>query len=303
MFAFITLHRLSFVWPDGTVVLNDASAVFNSGRSGLVGDNGAGKSTLLRLIVGELPLTSGTIVRSGDVAYLSQTISPTGATLADLLGVRAKLDALVAIEAGSVDPADYETLGDDWDVRAQAEAIVASLGLRPATGGGRERPGDVDGHGGLSSLTDGPPAGATGGSGLGASSTAPTRPGGIDLERPVSTLSGGEAMAVAVAGVRRRGAAITLLDEPTNNMDGPTRQALIDMIDSWPGALVVVSHDVELLEHMDQTVELRRGRLETFSGGYTAWREAVELAEAAARQAERAAEQDVRVALRQRSAA
>ncbi|ETJ43555.1 ABC superfamily ATP binding cassette transporter ABC protein, partial [human gut metagenome] len=67
-----------------------------------------------------------------------------------------------------------------------------------------------------------------------------------DLGRRVATLSGGEAMLVAITGLRLRGAEVTLLDEPTNNLDRPTRQRVAEMVDSWPGTLVVVSHDLEL---------------------------------------------------------
>lgn len=121
-----------------------------------------------------------------------------------------------------------------------------------------------------------------------------------DLDRRVATLSGGEAMLVAITGLRVRRTPITLLDEPTNNLDRPTRARLAEMVDNWTGTLVVVSHDLELLEHMDHTAELYDGRIEVFGGPYSAWKEHLEQEQAAAAQAARAAEQALKVEKRQR---
>lgn len=85
-----------------------------------------------------------------------------------------------------------------------------------------------------------------------------------DLERRVFELSGGEAMLLAVTGLRVRRSPITLLDEPTNNLDRPTRARLSELVDQWPGALVVVSHDLGFLERLgiDIVVEMESpGRL------------------------------------------
>jgi ATPase subunit of ABC transporter with duplicated ATPase domains len=73
-----------------------------------------------------------------------------------------------------------------------------------------------------------------------------------DLDRRVDELSGGEAVLIAVSGLRVRRTPITLLDEPTNNLDRESRAALTRLVESWPGTLVVVSHDTALLEHMDE---------------------------------------------------
>ena len=70
-----------------------------------------------------------------------------------------------------------------------------------------------------------------------------------DLDRRVAEISGGEGMLIAITGLRIRRTPITLLDEPTNNLDRATRARLAELVDHWPGTLVVVSHDLELLEH------------------------------------------------------
>ena len=120
------------------------------------------------------------------------------------------------------------------------------------------------------------------------------------LERTVGQLSGGEAVLTAVAGIRLRGAPITLLDEPTNNLDREARARLHDMVRSWRGTLVVVSHDTALLELMDDTAELYGSELSVFGGPYSEWRAWLDAEQGAARDAERAAKQAVRREKRQR---
>lgn len=120
------------------------------------------------------------------------------------------------------------------------------------------------------------------------------------LDRTVGRLSGGEAVLTAVAGIRLRGAPITLLDEPTNNLDREARARLHDMVRSWRGTLVVVSHDTALLELMDDTAELYDSELSVFGGPYSEWRAWLEAEQGAARDAERAAKQAVRREKRQR---
>ncbi|BDV29650.1 ABC-F family ATP-binding cassette domain-containing protein [Microbacterium terricola] len=123
------------------------------------------------------------------------------------------------------------------------------------------------------------------------------------LDRRVGELSGGEAVLTAIAGIRLRRAPLTLLDEPTNNLDRPARARLYDMVRGWPGTLVVVSHDVTLLELMDDTAELYAGGLSVFRGPYSAWRAWLDAEQDAARQAERAAAQVARREKRDRIAA
>ncbi|KID28431.1 ATPase component of ABC transporters with duplicated ATPase domain [Prauserella sp. Am3] len=106
------------------------------------------------------------------------------------------------------------------------------------------------------------------------------------LERRVGEVSGGEAILVALAGVRLRGAAVTLLDEPTNNLDRGAREMVYDLVRSWRGALVVVSHDRALLDLMDNTAELYDNELTTFGGPYSEWRTWLEKEQTAAQQAE-----------------
>ncbi|MBP8921867.1 MAG: ABC-F family ATP-binding cassette domain-containing protein, partial [Micropruina sp.] len=125
----------------------------------------------------------------------------------------------------------------------------------------------------------------------------------LGLDRRMTTLSGGEAMLVALAGLLLAGDEIVLLDEPTNNLDRSSRWQLYDAIAGWPGTLIVVSHDVELLNLMDETAELHDGRLTVFGGPFDDYREYLAREQAAAEQALRTAEQTLRTERRQRVAA
>ncbi len=120
------------------------------------------------------------------------------------------------------------------------------------------------------------------------------------LDRTVGELSGGEAVLVAIAGIRLRRAPITLLDEPTNNLDRDARAALAAMVQSWKGTLIVVSHDLALLELMDDTAELYGRNLSVFGGPYSEWRAWLDAEQDAAKQAEVAAAQVLRKEKRQR---
>jgi len=123
------------------------------------------------------------------------------------------------------------------------------------------------------------------------------------LDRRVGELSGGEAVLTAIAGIRLGSASIALLDEPTNNLDRDARARLSAMVRAWRGTLIVVSHDVSLLELMDDTAELYESELSVFGGAYSEWRAWLDSEQDAARQAEKAAAQAVRREKRERIAA
>jgi ATPase subunit of ABC transporter with duplicated ATPase domains len=116
----------------------------------------------------------------------------------------------------------------------------------------------------------------------------------IELDRRVGQLSGGESILLGLAAQFLRRPDVLLLDEPTNNLDLAARRRLYDAVASWPGVLVVVSHDRELLDLVDQIADLSDGEVHWYGGNLTAYEEAVAVEQEAAERMVRAAESDVR---------
>lgn len=123
--------------------------------------------------------------------------------------------------------------------------------------------------------------------------------GHLTPDRPVRTLSGGELVLLSLIALLLQRPAILLLDEPTNNLDRDARTRLIDVISTWRGTLVIVSHDRELLNAMDDIGELRGGGIAWYGGGYDDYEAAVAVEQEAAERALRAAEADVRTQKRE----
>jgi ATPase subunit of ABC transporter with duplicated ATPase domains len=92
--------------------------------------------------------------------------------------------------------------------------------------------------------------------------------GHLDLDRRVETLSGGETTRVVLAALFLRRPDLILLDEPTNNLDRDSRKALYGAVHDWPGGLLIISHDRELLGLMDRIVELTSRGLRSYGGNY-----------------------------------
>lgn len=229
----ITISNLHFAFPDGRGLFTGLELALGPGLTGLVGDNGSGKTTLVGLLTGDRPLpdqATGSIEVHGRLAHLPQDLGlATDQSVAEVLGIADRLQALQAIEHGSTDQHHYDLIGDDWDVAARAQAQLDRLGL-----------------------------------------------GAVSLDRTIGELSGGEAVMLALGSRLLDRPEVLLLDEPTNNLDADAREHLLAELRRFEGVAVVISHDRDLLEHMDQIVELREGRTQTTGGGWSAYAEAVE---------------------------
>ncbi len=114
------------------------------------------------------------------------------------------------------------------------------------------------------------------------------------LGRVLGELSGGEVVQLGLARLLLAGPDVLLLDEPSNNLDGAARARLLDLVDSWTGSLLLVSHDRELLEHVDRIGDLRNGSVRWYGGGYASYVAQVEAEQHAADRAVTAARADVR---------
>ncbi|MEV7789022.1 ABC-F family ATP-binding cassette domain-containing protein [Streptomyces sp. NPDC088106] len=118
--------------------------------------------------------------------------------------------------------------------------------------------------------------------------------GHIGLDRTVGEVSGGESVLLRLAALLLRRPDVLLLDEPTNNLDLYARRRLYTAVAGWPGVMIVVSHDRELLELVDQIADLRSGEVTWYGGNYSAYEEALAVEQEAAERMVRAAEADFR---------
>ncbi|MFG3136935.1 ABC-F family ATP-binding cassette domain-containing protein [Streptomyces sp. NPDC048211] len=117
--------------------------------------------------------------------------------------------------------------------------------------------------------------------------------GHIGLDRTIGEMSGGECVLLRLAALLLARPDVLLLDEPTNNLDLYARGRLYAAVDAWNGVLVVVSHDRELLERVDQIADLRDGSVTWYGGNLSAYEEALAVEQEAAERMVRVAEADV----------
>jgi ATPase subunit of ABC transporter with duplicated ATPase domains len=125
----------------------------------------------------------------------------------------------------------------------------------------------------------------------------------VDPEATVGQLSGGQGRLLALAAALLTEPDVLLLDEPTNDLDLAARERVHRLVATWPGALVVVSHDRELLELVDGLVEVRAAGVRAFGGPLSAYQEVLRVEQDAARRRVRDAEGELRVQERQLAAA
>ncbi|MBX3578366.1 MAG: ABC-F family ATP-binding cassette domain-containing protein [Rhizobiaceae bacterium] len=106
-----------------------------------------------------------------------------------------------------------------------------------------------------------------------AASLADAGMAGLDLERTIAALSGGERTRVGIARLLIEAPDVLLLDEPTNNLDGDGRAAIHQLLHNWRGGALVASHDRALLETMDRIVELTPLGVRVVGGGWSRFAE------------------------------
>jgi len=88
------------------------------------------------------------------------------------------------------------------------------------------------------------------------------------LESKLSELSGGQKRMVELVKVQRAKAHIALIDEPTNHMDYKAKDAFIKWLKSADEAVIVITHDRDVLREVDKIIEIRNGQAYTFRGNY-----------------------------------
>lgn len=241
----MSLQNITFSFG-ARAILEDASWQIGTGeRIGLVGANGAGKSTLLRLMTGAYSVDSGTINKPRDVSlgFFNQ-------------------DLLSFSTSESILKVGMQAFEKAHEVEKQMERIVKEL---------ESKPDDADLLDDYShALHDFEVAGgyemehrtAEVLEGLGFSTA--------DLQRPYDQFSGGWRMRVLLAKMMLQQPQLLLLDEPTNHLDLPSIEWLERYLISYPGSVVIVSHDRYFLDRMvNKIVEVWQRDLHQYSGNYT----------------------------------
>lgn len=118
--------------------------------------------------------------------------------------------------------------------------------------------------------------------------------GHVELDRTIGEVSGGESVLLRLAALLLRRPDILLLDEPTNNLDLYARRRLYAAVEAWSGVMVVVSHDRELLDLVDQIADLRSGEVTWYGGNFSAYEEVLAGEQEAAERMVRVAEADLK---------
>ncbi len=218
-------------------------------KVGLVGRNGAGKTSLFRTLGGELPAAAGTIVKKGGFGYLPQDPRTAGAmdgrtAVTHILSGRGVDDDLVRIEKLRI---AMEEDPNERNVRrfSKAEEEFAAKGGYAAESEAR-------------SIA----------AGLGLKADR--------LDLPVKDLSGGERRRVELSRILFAGSDVLLLDEPTNHLDVDAKSWLMGFLRTYRGALLVISHDLDLLDeaitrviHLDRAGEDALGEVFEYRGTYS----------------------------------
>lgn len=238
----------------GKFIVSELSFVLNAGNKvGLVGRNGAGKTSLLKVLAGASKQTKGTVSVKGNMGYLGQdTLSDKSAVdtqaLARVLSGRGLGELMVSIETSRL---ALEHDPSDKNLRRYSRLI--------------EEFEQKDGYR--------------------AESEAMALLSGLGLRESrfylgMLEISGGERRRVELARILFGGSDLLFLDEPTNHLDVDAKAWLLGYLKSYPGVLLVVSHDLELLdESINRVFHLERGsgdgELIDFRGNYSSYQRAI----------------------------
>jgi len=227
----LTINGLT-VRLGGRPILERATAAIPPGsRVGLIGRNGAGKSTLMKAIIGQIDPDEGAIElpRRTKMGYIAQE-APSGAASPFETVLAADVERTRLIHESET-CADPHRLGDVHERLLAIDAYSApARAARILLGLGFDE----------------------------------------DMQaRPLDSYSGGWKMRVALAALLFSEPDLLLLDEPSNHLDLEATMWLENFLKSYPGTLLVISHERDLLNNVvDSILHLERGKITLYSGGY-----------------------------------
>ncbi len=241
----LTARSLSFVRGGSTILSQVDLTVTTDMTVAVVGPNGVGKSTLLALLAGELAPTAGEVTRNppdARIGIVSQMPERSSRSVRDFLSERAGVaDAESALQQAT------SALARDGEIDPDRYDRALSAWLAAGVPDFESRAESV-----LSELGVGPEL----------------------LDQPTETLSGGQAARVGLAAVVLSRFDITILDEPTNDLDEDGLQILEAWADDRGGGLVIVSHDRAFLERTATSVaeiDEHHHTVRVINGGWEAY--------------------------------
>jgi ATPase subunit of ABC transporter with duplicated ATPase domains len=239
----------------GKVLVENVSfTIMPRDKVGLVGRNGAGKTTTFKTLGGELEPAAGKILRKGGFGYLSQDPR--------LEGVLDTRPAVTHVLSGrnideQLDRIEKLRVAMEADPNERNVARYSRAQDEFATSGG-----------------------------YAAESEARSIMAGLGLpvdrmELPIGVLSGGERRRVELSRILFAGSDLLLLDEPTNHLDVDAKIWLLNFMRAYRGALLVISHDLDLLDeaitrviHLDRPHEDSLGQVFEYKGTYSQYKAA-----------------------------
>jgi ATPase subunit of ABC transporter with duplicated ATPase domains len=231
----------------GRTVVHGLSFDLRSGdKVGFVGRNGAGKTSTLRVLAGETQAAGGHLIRRGAVGYLRQdprqhVAETEDSGLEHILAARGLVDLSRRLEKARI---AIEESPEDRTVRRFSRLEEEYRD----TGGYRAEAEAKKIVAGLGLPQD-------------------------RLRLPVTALSGGERRRLELARILFGGSGLLLLDEPTNHLDVDAKTWLVRFLSGYEGALMVISHDIELLDaSITRILHLDRDGVIEYKGTYSEYR-------------------------------
>lgn len=231
------------------VILDDVSFTVAPGeKAGLIGVNGAGKSSLLKIIAGLQSGDRGKVSHPRSFGYLSQDVAhedsvAEGTTVREFIFSSTGLDQAVR---------DYEALSAQL-AEADGNLEVVLQRFEQAQDA-LDRLGYYDADARAEQLIAG------------------LNLGGVTLDRQVQSLSGGQKTKLALVRLLFQAPDLLLLDEPTNFLDVEATGWLMEFLERYRGALLIISHDLDLLDKsINKVLRLNEftHKLEEYRGTYT----------------------------------
>ena len=247
-FMILSCQNICKAFGEEEIIKDACFHIEEKEKAALIGNNGAGKTTLLRIIMNELSADSGSVVISRDkkIGYLAQ--------YQDIHGHQTIYDELSSTKQHIIDMENRIRTLEQEMKNTQGEQLEKLMQTYSRLTHQFEL---ENGYAYKSQI-----AGVL--KGLGFSEE--------DFTKQIETLSGGQKTRVALGKLLLSQPDILLLDEPTNHLDMESIAWLENYLLTYPGAVLIVSHDRYFLDKVvTKVVEIEAGYVRMYSGNYSAY--------------------------------